>query len=87
MNAAMAVSGNVGGSVTRQLLMASWHSHRLYHGGGENRSELVSKVVVPMDWSSSCIMKGMGWGGWGTCWYLLCLYWFGWDVGQFGGER
>ena len=28
-------------------------------GWGGNRLELVSKVVVPVDWSSSCVMKGM----------------------------
>ena len=31
----------------------------MYHGGGGNWSELVSEAVVVVDWSSSCMMKGM----------------------------
>ena len=62
IDAAMAMSGNRSGVVTRQLMVTGRH-HRLYHGCGGNRSELVLEAEVSMDWSSSCVIKE-----WGLSW-------------------
>ena len=75
MNAAMAVNGNGGGGVTREFMVTGWHCCRLYHGCGGNWSELVSEVVVSMNWSFSCIIKNLL-GDFLVC-LVLMLVWMG----------
>ena len=59
MDVVMAMSGIVGGGVTRQLIVTSQHCCRLYNGEGGNWLELISEAMVVVNWSSSCMMKGM----------------------------